>query len=304
MWCGITRMIKSRSARIIIIIIRKQAIIFNLYIEAIAMLKSGIQAPSYEKSKHWNFNKLTSSDFLFGILIAFIRDALFNSGTRLDGRGVHDWRSIDFNITRSESCCTSEVKLGKTIVVTEVSGTIVPPFPDKPDEGFLHFNTDVLTLYEHTNAFVSYNEISRALERIIRDSKCLDTSSLCIVSGEKVWQISCLVRIIDAAGGNVLDTAILSAMGALRGFRKPDISVIQTELVDEIEREVESTTTNTNRGGRNKGDRGGGGKVKTQSSIVIHHSDDREPLPLALFHTPLSISMAIFFNKQQQQVKL
>jgi exosome complex RNA-binding protein Rrp42 (RNase PH superfamily) len=210
------------------------------------MLKTGITSPSYEK--------------------AFIRDALLTSNIRIDGRGPTDVRPTDISVKRNEISTICEVKLGTTIVTSEVVGQITQPFPDRPDEGFLQFNTDVVGLND-TAGNISFTEISRALERIIRDSRALDTDSLCIVSGEKVWEIRCEVRIVDGSGGNVMDAAILSAMTALKAFRKPEISVLQTEITD---------------------------SGRSRSTTQIHHSDDREPLPLSLFHTPLSITIGMF----------
>lgn len=197
---------------------------------------------------------------------AFIRDALISSSIRLDGRAPNDIRPAELSIKRNETSTTCEVHLGSTIVTAEVVGKIAQPYPDRPDEGFLQFNTDVIGLND-TAASISFSEISRALERIIRDSRSLDTDSLCIVSGEKVWEIRCEVRVVDGSGGNVMDAAILSTMTALRAFRKPEISVLQTEITD---------------------------SGSSQSTIQIHHSDDRDPLPLSLFHTPLSITLGVF----------
>lgn len=173
---------------------------------------------------------------------------------------------MDISFSRKETSCSSEVHLGRTIVVAEVSAEIVEPYPDRPEEGFLHFNTYIINLTEGSSS-VSHVEISRALERIVRDSKSLDRDSLCIVSGEKVWDVRCDVKVLDSFGGNILDAAILAAMSAMKAFRKPEITVLQTELFD------------------NK---------KTRSTVHIHHSDDRDPLPLALHHTPLSVTLGIF----------
>lgn len=67
-------------------------------------------------------------------------------------------------------------------------------------------------------------EISRIVERVIKDSRAIDTEALCIVSGEKVWSLRCDIHILDH-GGNLIDVACLSAMAALMHFRRPDISV-------------------------------------------------------------------------------
>jgi hypothetical protein len=62
---------------------------------------------------------------------------------------------------------------------------------------------------------------------------------------------------------------VLAAMGALRAFRKPEISVLNTAVSDKA----------------------------SVSKIVVHHSDEREPLPLALHHTPLSITLGVLKQK-------
>lgn len=49
------------------------------------------------------------------------------------------------------------------------------------------------------------------LERSIRDSEAIDTESLCIIAGERVWNILCDVRVINY-GGNVLDACNLATV--------------------------------------------------------------------------------------------
>lgn len=56
---------------------------------------------------------------------------------------------------------------------------------------------------------MSGSELTRVLERTIRDSNVLDTESLCIVSGDKVWAIKCDVTVTDY-GGNVIDASVLA----------------------------------------------------------------------------------------------
>ncbi len=193
----------------------------------------------------------------------FIRQALTTSGIRLDGRSPDDFRQISISVDRSETSSVCEAHLGITSVIAIVTGEVVAPFPDRPNEGSLHFNTEISP---HTETLgVTHSEISRLLERSIRDSDTIDTESLCIVSGEKVWDIRCEMRIVDASGGNIIDACVLAAMGALKAFRKPDISVLITSVTSK----------------------------DSVSKLVVHHSDEREPLPLALQHTPLSVTLGI-----------
>lgn len=187
---------------------------------------------------------------------------MLDSGLRLDGRGVEDYRVVSMKLNRNETSSTCEVIIGETIVAVAVTGEIVSPFPDRPAEGFLVFSTDITE-----NKFITHTEISRYLERAIRHSDALDLESLCIINGEKVWQIRCQVRVLDISGGNVLDAVMLATMGALKAFRRPDISVLSVPM---------------------------GSSRQLSSKIVLHHSDDREPLPLALQHTPLTLTLGIF----------
>lgn len=209
------------------------------------MYKTTISTPSYEK--------------------IFLRNSLFHSALRLDGRSFEDLRAISLKITRDETSSSCEVQWGNTIIIVVVSANMISPFPDRPNEGILQFNTE-LSAQADANGY-SHAEISRYLEKIIRDSETIDTESLSIVGGEKVWEIRGEVRIVDASGGNLIDASVLAAIAALKAFRKPEISVISTETISEN---------------------------ATRSKLAIHHSDERDPLPLALHHTPLTLTLGIF----------
>lgn len=49
-----------------------------------------------------------------------------------------------------------------------------------------------------------------------------DTEALCVVAGEKVWQLRVDVHILDH-GGNLIDAAALAAIAALQHFRRPGV---------------------------------------------------------------------------------
>lgn len=211
----------------------------------------------------------------------FIRKALLENGIRLDGRGVDDYRELIINLERSEASSTSEVHLGHTLVITVITGEIVTPFADRPVEGILQFSAHVSP---HTElAGTSQWELTRMLERSLKDSEALDTESLCIVGGERVWQINCNINVIDGSGGNVIDACLLSAMSALKAFRKPDVSVVPTAY-DEPSEGVVSKGFNLPPTA---------GTARPNVNILVHHSDKREPLPLSLHHTPITVTLGI-----------
>lgn len=66
--------------------------------------------------------------------------------------------------------------------------------------------------------------ISRIVEKALRRSRAIDTEGLCIVSGEKVWQIRVDLLFLDY-NGNLVDCACIAAITALLHFRRPDVTV-------------------------------------------------------------------------------
>lgn len=195
----------------------------------------------------------------------FLNDALQN-GIRLDGRGYLDYRDVELILSRTETSSIAEVCIGSSRVLSTVYGDIIPPYPDRPSEGIINFNSDI-SLKAETFGLTTL-EITRLLEKTIKESNAIDTESLCLISGDKVWRITCNISVLDYDGGNVIDAIVISTMAALRAFRKCEV------------------TLNSQ-----------GFNVKTNTpitSIIIHSSDEREPLPLALHHTPLSVTIGIF----------
>ena len=122
------------------------------------------------------------------------------------------------------------------------------------------------------------------LERSIKDSEAMDTESLCIVGGERVWQINVAVTVVDGTGGNIIDACMLSVISALKAFRKPDVSVVPVALMED------ETATKTNKGFNLDTVTG---TAKANVSVMVHHSNNREPLPLALHHTPITVTLGI-----------
>jgi exosome complex component RRP45 len=199
--------------------------------------------------------------------LAFIRQAL-SLGQRLDSRRLDDFRALKIALTRGESRSSAEVSLNGTRVVCVVTGIVQQPHPDRGSEGILQINTDYSLYAEHIG--MPINELRRLLDRAIRESDVIDMESLCIISRELVWKIQCDIQVLDCSGGNMIDCALFAAMAALRAYRKPDVMVHVQESDDEPE------------------DR------KQRSKIHVYSSIEREPFPLALHHTPLSCSIALF----------
>ena len=211
----------------------------------------------------------------------FVRESAFSS-LRIDGRGPGDLRKIKLHLSRKENGAECTVQWGETRVSAEISASLQPPpSEDRPSEGMVSITVDISPMA--SSAFgmtppltttpgegnrpnfaptaddsqkLLGNRILRCLERTIMLGGALDTEALCVQSGAWVWKLSLSVKIFDH-GGNLLDAAVLAAMASLRHYRKPQVDVVQTGIP------------------------------------ILVPSDTREPTPLPLHHTPLSMSFAL-----------
>ena len=117
------------------------------------------------------------------------------------------------------------------------------------------------------------NRILRILERTLMNGGAIDVESLCVESGKWVWRLHVDVTVLDH-GGNLVDACILSAVAALRHFRKPEVRV-ETEA-----------------------------GVSGSAAPVVLHSDEREPTPLPMHHTPLTVTFALFSDPSGATTKV
>ncbi|KAK5574521.1 hypothetical protein RB653_009774 [Dictyostelium firmibasis] len=180
---------------------------------------------------------------------------------RIDGRRVNDMRAIKIEFGKSYGMV--EVQLGKTRVFTAITCDIVEPKPERPNEGFYVFNTDISPM-SSVSVNVNQvnpmeNELGRIIEKGLKESRAIDTEALCIISGSKVWSIKIAIHVLDDCG-NLLDCASISVITALIHFRKPDVTVVGNDA-------------------------------------TIHSLDEREPVPLSIHHTPISITFGFFPNE-------
>ncbi|CAM9884274.1 unnamed protein product [Heterosigma akashiwo] len=111
----------------------------------------------------------------------------------MDGRTPNEMRYIKLNFGRRECESYVEVQLGQTRVSALVTADIVAPYPDRPAEGFLFFNVELSQMaapsIEGGRASILTVELTRLVERCVRDSRALDQEGLCLVAGQKVWSI-------------------------------------------------------------------------------------------------------------------
>ncbi|WVR08736.1 hypothetical protein IAU60_005794 [Kwoniella sp. DSM 27419] len=188
--------------------------------------------------------------------------AALAEGKRLDGRIPLEQREVEYVFGAELGCV--ECRLGKTAVLAQVSATIVKPRDDRPYEGFLLINSEIgpmaSSVYEAGRSSDDEVLITRLLEKSLRRTEAVDREALCILAGEKVWQLRLTLHFLSDSG-NLLDCAAMAAMAALRHFRKPEVEVIGDE-------------------------------------VIIHSPEERAPGPLAIHHTPLCLTFAYFENSQ------
>ena len=116
------------------------------------MFKYSIEAPSSES--------------------VLIRKCLLE-GTRLDGRKLGDFREVKLTLNRVGAMqSVAEVQIAESRAICSVKGQIMAPFIDRPSEGVLNFSVETTQLSPLCK--ITDVELSRILERSIKDSDALD----------------------------------------------------------------------------------------------------------------------------------
>ncbi|XP_076937941.1 exosome complex component RRP45A-like isoform X1 [Bidens hawaiensis] len=186
----------------------------------------------------------------------FIESGLL-SDIRVDGRRPFDYRTLTIRFASEDG--SSEVQLGQTQVIGFVTGQLTQPYRDRPNEGSFAIYTEFSPMadpsFEPGRPGETAIELGRIIDRGLRESRAVDTESLCVIAGKLVWSIRIDLHIIDN-GGNLVDAANIAALAALSTFRRPECTL--------------------------GGDDG--------QELIIHSPDEREPLPLILHHFPIAVT--------------
>jgi exosome complex component RRP45 len=156
-------------------------------------------------------------------------------------------------------------------VLTKISAHVTVPLPDKSFDGIFTITTELSPMaspaFEVNRPSQTELLLSRLLEKTIRRSQSLDTESLCLLAGQKVWSIRADVHVLSH-DGNLVDAASIGVIAALQHFRKPDASV--------------------------EGDR-----------VTVWTLREREPVPLSLLHFPLCVTFSFYdlaFGKEGSEI--
>lgn len=182
-------------------------------------------------------------------------------GLRLDGRSPDEFRNVQISFGTefgSVYCC-----LGETRVLASISCQVTQPKSVRPQEGLLFINVEVGPMasphFESGRPSDAGVQLNRILERVLKDSRCVDLESLCIVAEEKVWSIRIDVNILNYEG-NAVDCASVACLAALAHFRRPDV-------------------TSTGNG-----------------EIIVHTAAEKALIPMVILHFPVCVSFGIFHN--------
>lgn len=145
---------------------------------------------------------------------------------RMDDRKFDEYRKIEIiknPIEKPEG--SARVRIGKTDIIAGVKMAVGEPFSDRPDEGILIVNAEfsplASTRFELGPPRENSIELSRVIDRGIRESGTVDVKKLCITEGEKVWMIFVDINILNH-DGNLLDAAGLAAITALNNVKIPE----------------------------------------------------------------------------------
>ena len=225
---------------------------------------------------------------------------------RTDGRHPGETRPIRLSFGRAHNMSECTVQFGSS---TRVSSSVTchlipPPHVDRPNDGSITFAVDLSPMssmgfdYAQPSSTLMSgsttsggggggmgqsqsegqklltNRILRILERTLLNGGAIDAEALCVQSGKWVWRLHIDVTVLDH-GGNLIDACVLSAVAAMRHFRKPEVKIVSE-------------------GSNDDDDKGDDKAISTAAGPSVLHSDEREPTPLPLHHTPLTITFALF----------
>lgn len=153
--------------------------------------------------------------------------SLLDKGTREDERKLDEYRDIKIETNISKNAeGSAKVTMGETQLIAGVKLALGTPYADSPNEGNIMVGAEFLPMaspdFETGPPSVESIELSRVVDRGIRESKTIDLKKLCITPGEKVWMLFIDIYIINNAG-NLQDASFLAAMAALKNAKFPKL---------------------------------------------------------------------------------
>ena len=151
--------------------------------------------------------------------------------------------------------------------MAKVSAEVTAPYSDRAFEGIFTITSELSPMaspaFEVNRPTETEVLLSRLLEKTIRRSGALDTESLCLIAGQKVWSVRVDLHVLSH-DGNLVDAACFAVVAALRHFRKPDSSI-------------------------------------EGENLTVYTAAEREPVPLSWLHSPFCVSFS-FYGEEGETV--
>jgi exosome complex component RRP42 len=157
--------------------------------------------------------------------------ASLDAGVRLDGRKMDEYRDVQVTYDVAKTAeGSAQVQIGDTIVIAGIKLSIETPYADTPNVGTMMVNAELLPLsgrrFEMGPPGIEAIELSRVVDRGIRESKAVDVKKLCITKGEKVWGVSADICTLNDAG-NLFDASGLAVIAALKTAEFPSYDGVE-----------------------------------------------------------------------------
>jgi len=167
--------------------------------------------------------------------------ATLSKGARYDGRAFDEIRPLEVQkgvIPNAEGSALAI--LGGTKVLAAIKFDVLKPFPDRPMEGVLMTNAELLPTaspsFEPGPPGEECIELARVVDRAIRSAECVDVKRFYLAE-EKVLGLFIDLYVLDHTG-NYTDAANIAATAALLDARMPkveDTKIIRGEYEGKLE---------------------------------------------------------------------
>ncbi len=155
---------------------------------------------------------------------------------REDNRTHDKYRKISITPLTKNLNSPIEVKIGETLIISQIYSKLTSPYIDKPNEGIISFSIDTNYLKPNADYNVSNEDlnefrikISNYLEKSLRESKALDSNSLCVIPNKLVWKIVIDINIINY-DGNATDASLISALASWLTYKIPFLRVKNNKI--------------------------------------------------------------------------
>lgn len=133
---------------------------------------------------------------------SFVEQGIIEN-TRVDKRELNEFRNLGIFFGREHGSVI--VFLGETKVFAQISCELSTPKATRPNEGTIFINVEMGPMAApHLEIGFPLSDsaiqINRILERTLRESRCVDLESLCIIAEEKVWNLRVDISVLNHEG--------------------------------------------------------------------------------------------------------